>query len=84
MIEPKNPDLSIARQCKLVGIRRSGFYAPSAGESEANLELMRLIDAEFMETPFYGSRRQMTRYLRRLGHAVNRKWVRRLNEVEGP
>lgn len=82
MIEPKNSDLSIARQCKLVGISRSGFYAPSAGESEANLELMRLIDAQFMETPFYGSR-QMAWHLRRLGHAVNRKRVRRLMRLMG-
>lgn len=82
MIEPKNLDLSITRQCKLVGISRSGFYAPSTGESEANLELMRLIDAEFMETPFYGSR-QMTRHLRRLGRAVNRKRVRRLMRLMG-
>lgn len=57
MIEPKNKDLSIARQCKLVGISRSGFDAPSVGESEANLELMRLIDAQFLETPFCGSAR---------------------------
>ena len=82
MIEPKNSDLSIARQCKLVGISRSGFYASSAGESEANLELMRLIDAQFMETPFYGSR-QMARHLRRLGPAVNRKRVRRLMRLMG-
>lgn len=82
MIEPKNHDLSIARQCHLVGISRSGFYAPTRGESEANLELMCLIDAEFMETPFYGSR-QMTRHLRRLGHVVNRKRVRRLMRLMG-
>jgi len=82
MIEPKNSDLSIARQCKLVGISRSGFYAPSAGESEANLELMRLIDAQFMETPFYGSR-QMAWHLRSLGHVVNRKRVRRLMRLMG-
>lgn len=82
MIEPKNKDLSIARQCKLVGISRSGFDAPSVGESEANLELMRLIDAQFLETPFCGSR-QMARHLRRLGHAVNRKRVRRLMRLMG-
>ena len=82
MIEAKNPDLSIARQCKLVGISRSGFYAPGRGESETNLELMRLIDAQFMETPFYGTR-QMARHLRRLGHEVNRKRVRRLMRIMG-
>lgn len=38
---------------------------------------MRVIDAQFLETPWYGSR-QMTRHLRRQGHDVNRKRVRRL------
>jgi len=38
---------------------------------------MRLIDAQFLETPWYGSR-QMARHLRRQGHGVGRKRVRRL------
>lgn len=38
---------------------------------------MRLIDAQFLETPWYGSR-QMTRHLRLQGYAVNRKRIRRL------
>jgi len=38
---------------------------------------MRLLDEQFLETPWYGSR-QMARHLRRLGHAVGRKRVRRL------
>ena len=38
---------------------------------------MRLIDAQFLETPWYGSR-QMARHLRREGHVVGRKRVRRL------
>jgi len=42
-----------------------------------NLTLMRLIDEQFMETPFYGAR-QMARHLRRCGHCVGRKRVRRL------
>ncbi|PYD61359.1 transposase, partial [Gluconacetobacter entanii] len=37
---------------------------------------MRLIDAQFLERPYYGSR-QMTWHLRRLGHEVGRKRVRR-------
>ena len=70
-------DLSITRQCELLEISRSGFYYAPAGDSEANLLLMRLIDAQFLETPFYGSR-QMTRHLARLGHGVGRHHVRRL------
>jgi putative transposase len=77
MIEPEHPRLSIVRQCELVSISRSGFYHCPPGETLLNLELMRLVDAQFLETPWYGSR-QMARQLRREGHVVGRKRVRRL------
>ena len=77
MIEPGHPRLSVTRQCELVSISRSGFYYQPAGETPLNLALMRLIDAQFLETPWYGSR-QMTRHLRREGYTVGRKRVRRL------
>jgi putative transposase len=77
MIEPGHPQLSIAQQCELVSISRSGFYYRPAGETPLNLALMRLIDAQFLETPWYGSR-QMARHLRREGYTVGRKRVRRL------
>ena len=77
MIEPQHPQLSIARQCELVSISRSGFYYRPTGEAPPNLELMRLIDAQFLEAPWYGAR-QMARHLRREGYAVGRKRVRRL------
>ncbi len=66
MVVPNHPGLSIVRQCALVSISRSSFYYEGKGESPLNLELMRLIDAQFLETPWYGSR-QMARHLRRLG-----------------
>ena len=77
MIEPQHPALPVGRQCSLVGISRSAWYGPRKGENPLNLTLMRLIDAQFLETPWYGSR-QMARHLRRHGHAVGRKRVRRL------
>lgn len=77
MIEPRHPSLPVARQCALVGISRSAWYGPRQGESALNLTLMRLIDAQFLETPFYGSR-QMARHLRNQGYCVGRKRVRRL------
>lgn len=77
MIEPQHPRLSVVRQCALVGISRSAFYDPRNGESPLNLTLMKLIDVQFMETPWYGSR-QMARHLRRQGYAVGRKRIRRL------
>jgi putative transposase len=77
MIELEHPQLSVVRQCQLVSISRSGFYHAPAGETALNLELMRLIDAQFLEMPWYGSR-QMARHLRREGYTVGRKRIRRL------
>jgi len=42
-----------------------------------NLDLMQLVDKQFLETPFYGVR-QMTWDLQNEGHAVNEKRIRRL------
>ena len=77
MIDPGHPRLSIVRQCELVSISRSSFYREPMPESAANLALMRLIDEQFLETPWYGSR-QMARHLRRQGWCVGRHRVRRL------
>jgi putative transposase len=82
MVDPKHDRLSIRRQCRLVSIARSSFYYEGHGESPLNLYLMRLIDEQFLETPFYGSR-QMTRWLRRQGYTVGRKRVRRLMRLLG-
>src|SRR3954463_11402439 len=69
--------LSIRRQCELLGLNRSSCYLSPAAESEENLRLMRLIDQQFLKTPFYGSRR-MTASLARSGETVKRKRVQRL------
>ena len=58
------------------------MYYDSAPESEDNLALMRLIDRQYTKRPFYGSRR-IVEWLRREGHAVNRKRVQRLLRVMG-
>ena len=55
---------------------------PPATESEKNLRLMRLIDEQFLKTPFYGSRR-MRACLERSGETVNRKRVQRLMALMG-
>ena len=82
MVDPNDPRISIVRQCRLVSIARSSFSDAGTGESPRTLRLMRLIDAQFLETPFYGSR-QMTRWLRRQGDMVSRKRVRRLMRLLG-
>ena len=83
VIEVNHSRLSLARQCELVNIARSSYYYQPKPESEFNLELMRLIDEQYLKTPWYGSR-QMSRYLRRQGHRVNRKRIRRLDAQNGP
>ena len=77
MIEPNHPDISIRRQCKLIGLPRSMYYYEPAGETPFNLHLMRLIDEQYLKTPFYGSPK-MTAHLRREGYTVNRKRIQRL------
>ena len=73
-------ELSIRRQCKLVGISRSGFYYEPVEESDENLALMRRLDELHMKYPSYGSRR-LTEVMNRLGVAVNRKRVARLLDL---
>jgi len=84
-IQPDFSDLSIVRQCELLGLPRSSFYRSTcdpSGTSQENLELMRLIDEEYTRHPFYGSRK-IRIYLKRQGHPVNRKRVQRLMRKMG-
>ena len=75
--------MSIARQCALLHVARSSaYYTPCANESLENLALMRLIDEQYLKTPFYGAPR-MTWWLNEAGHAVNHKRVARLMRVMG-
>jgi putative transposase len=74
--------LSLRRQCELLGLNRSTLYYQPATESAKNLHLMRLIDEQYLRTPFYGWPR-MTAHLRRLGYAVNHKRVQRLMQLMG-
>lgn len=76
------PELSLRRQCELVGISRSAFYYEAVPESEENLALMRRLDELNLEHRWYGSRR-LTALLQREGHAVNRKRVTRLLGLMG-
>ena len=82
MIEPAHPQISIARQCDLVGLPRSTYYYQAQGESAENLTLMRLLDKQYTDTPYYGVRR-MTAWLRSQGYAVNHKRVARLLRTMG-
>jgi putative transposase len=77
MVDPHHPRLSIARQCRLLSVARSSYYRQPASERPDTLVLMRAIDEQFLETPWYGSR-QMARHLQRQGWRVGRHRIRRL------
>ena len=82
IIDREEPKLSLVRQCALLGISRSSLYYLPTETGAEDLELMALIDQQYLKTPFYGSRR-MTAWLRYHGHQVNRKRVRRLMQLIG-
>lgn len=82
MIDRTHQELSISRQCKLLALHRSGVYYTPSSESEENLALLRLLDEQYLNTPFYGIRR-LTRWLQKQGYKVNRKRVKRLMELMG-
>ncbi len=71
MIDEGHAELSVRRQCQLIGLGRATYYREPTGASVENLKLMRLIDQQYTARPFYGSRR-ITRWLVRGGHEVNR------------
>jgi putative transposase len=81
-IEREHPAISIRRQCELLELQRSSCYREPAGESAENLALMRLIDEQYLRTPFYGSRK-MAIWLTQQGYAVNRKRAQRLMRTMG-
>lgn len=83
MIEKDHLRLSLAAQCRLLSIHRSGLYYTPVPESEENLQIMRLFDEQYFHTPFYGVRK-LTHWLRDEKQLiVNHKRVKRLMDLMG-
>ena len=82
LVDRQHRSLSIARQCQLMGVSRSSLCYRPKGTSQQDLSLMRELDRQYLETPFYGSRR-MKASLDRQGMAVSRKRVQRLMRLMG-
>ena len=70
------------RQCELLDISRSSLYYQPVQPSDEELTILRLLDEQYLQTPFYGSRR-MTVHLQQRGYSVNRKRVQRLMRQMG-
>lgn len=82
LIDKNFEDISLTRQCELLNVSKGALYYEPRGIDPFSLELMDLIDRQFLETPFYGSRR-MTAWLNRQGYPVNRKRIQRLMRLMG-
>jgi putative transposase len=82
MIDHDHPHLSVRRQCQLLGLSRSGLLYVPKPLSACDLQLKRLLDEQYLKTPFYGSRR-MTVWLKREGYDINRKRTQRLMREMG-
>ena len=74
--------LSLRRQCVLLGLSRAALYYRPVEVSAYQLELMALIDRQYLRAPFYGARR-LAAWLGTQGHTVNRKRVKRLMQLMG-
>jgi len=81
-VEPDHEVLSIARQCELLGLSRSGYYYRPVGVSDEDLACMRIMDEVFTKRPYFGSRRLRDELAER-GHPVGRDHVRRLMRLMG-
>ena len=82
LLEPDHASIGLRRQCDLLDLPRSTAYYTPAPETADNLELMREIDAVYLENPSYGSR-SITAMLVGAGWEVNRKRVQRLMALLG-
>ena len=72
--------LSMRRQCELLGVNRSSLYYEPVEPDAEELALMRRMDALHLKHPFFGSR-MMTQTLKAEGRQVNRKRIQRLMRV---
>ena len=82
LVDRQHRSLSILRQCALLGVSRSSLYYRPKETSQQALSLMMEMDRQYLETPFYGSRR-MKASLDRQGMPVSRKRVQRLMRLMG-
>ena len=82
MVDREHPSLSTVRQCALLGVARSSLYYRPKEPSGEDLALMQAMDQQYLNTPFYGSRR-MKVWLAREGRRVSRKRVQRLVRIMG-
>jgi putative transposase len=83
LVEKNHPELSMRKQCDLLGVARSTVAYRSAAESAEDLRAKRLLDETYLIDPCLGSRRLVTILERDHGLPLNRKHVQRLRRELG-
>jgi putative transposase len=81
-IDDQYEGLSVAAQCKILGVPRSSYYYTNVPVQESELQLMRRVDEIFTKWPSYGSRK-IVHELKKEGWSVNRKHIQRIMQRLG-
>jgi putative transposase len=82
LIEPTNTNFSLRQQCGLLSLSRSGLYYEPRPPTAESLLLMRAIDEEYLQHPYYG-RRRMTIAMKKQGFIVGQTVVRSAMRLMG-
>jgi len=83
LISPTDPDLTLERQCELLGLSRSSYYYQSTPLSREDEKLMQLLDRHYTELPFEGKIKRALWLSNQVGYTVGRKRVASLMEKMG-
>ena len=75
-------NLSILRQCELIGFNRATYYYKQKLLEESDYKIMRAIDEIFTEHPYYGARR-MSQVLKKEGYNIGRKKIKKYYQIMG-
>lgn len=82
VIEPANRELSISRQCELLGQNRSSYYYKPKEVASISPALILELDELYKEAPFYGYRRTVEE-LKDKGYNLGRRAVLKLKAMLG-
>jgi len=83
MVEKENKELSVRKQCELLGICRSGLYREKAMEREESYAIKKAIDEIYLSDPSMGTRKLVTLLGRDYGLEICRKRITRLRKKMG-
>lgn len=82
LLEKESEDISLTRQCELLGVSRASVYYQSV-VNQADIRIMGFIDKIYTDYPFYGSRRIRYELNSTYDIGIGRDHIRRLMRIMG-